>query len=68
MKDYMNNEEYSEMIKIVDEEFIKAQKLDVSDCVDKTLELIRKLAKNLSENDCYDYHERMRKWFNKVGI
>ena len=68
MKDYMNSEEFSEFQIILDEEFEKAQKLDVSDCVDKTLKVIRKLAKNLSENDCYDYHDRMRKWFNRTGI
>ena len=67
-KDYLNNVEYSEFQVILDEEFEKAQKLDVDKAFDETLKVIRKLARQLSDDDCYKYHEQMKKWFNKAGI
>ena len=68
MKDYMNDPKYSEFQNIIDEEFIKAQKVNASDCVLKTIVFINKLAKKLNDEECYEYHEQMKKWFNKVGI
>ena len=67
-KDYLNNVEYSEFQVILDEEFEKAQKLDVDKAFDETLKVIRKLARQLNDDDCYKYHEQMKKWFNKAGI
>ena len=67
-KDYLNNAEYSEFQVILDEEFEKAQKLDVDKAFDETLKVIRKLARLLNDDDCYKYHEQMKKWFNKAGI
>ena len=67
-KDYLNNAEYSEFQVILDEEFEKAQKLDVDKAFDETLKVIRKLARQLNDDDCYKYHEQMKKWFNKAGI
>ena len=68
MNDYLNSEEYSEFQVILDDEFEKAQKLDVDKAFDETLKIIRKLARQLNDDDCYEYHEQMKKWFNKVGI
>ena len=64
-KDYLNNAEYSEFQVILDEEFEKAQKLDVDKAFDETLKVIRKLARQLNDDDCYNYTEKMKKWFNK---
>ena len=68
MNDYLNSEEYSEFQVILDDEFEKAQKLDVDKAFDETLKIIRKLARQLNDDDCYEYHEQMKKWFNKVGV
>ena len=67
-KDYLNNEEYSEVQNVLDEEFIKAQKVNAGDCVSKTIQFINKLTKKLNDEECYKYHKQMKKWFNKVGI
>ena len=64
-RDYLNNEEYSEFQVILDEEFEKAQKLDVDKAFDETLKVIRKLDRQLNDDDCYNYTEKMKKWFNK---
>ena len=68
LKDYMNNPEYSEFQAIVDKEFVKANKHTTSDCVLRTIVFINKLARKLDDDECYEYHEQMKKWFNKVGI
>ena len=65
MNDYLNSEEYSEFQVILDDEFEKAQKLDVDKAFDETLKVIRKLARQLNDDDCYNYTEKMKKWFNK---
>tara|TARA_R100000808_G_scaffold6763_1_gene19857 strand:+ start:1717 stop:1926 length:210 start_codon:yes stop_codon:yes gene_type:complete len=65
MKDYLNDGEYSEFQVILDKEFEKAQKLDVDKAFDETLKVIRKLARQLNDDDCYNYTEKMKKWFNK---
>ena len=65
MNDYLNDAEYSEFQVILDEEFEKAQKLDVDKAFDETLKVIRKLARQLNDDDCYNYTEKMKKWFNK---
>ena len=67
-RDYLNDGEYSEFQVILDGEFEKAQKLDVDKAFDETLKVIRRLARQLNDDDCYKYHEQMKKWFNKVGI
>jgi len=67
-KDYLNNEEFSEYQVILDEEFEKANKLQVEDCFAQTLKLIRKFSKKLSDDDCYKYHKQMKSWYNKEGI
>ena len=67
-RDYLNDGEYSEFQVILDGEFEKAQKLDVDKAFDETLKVIRKFARQLNDDDCYEYHEQMKKWFNKVGI
>ena len=66
--DYMNDPEYSEFQNIVDEEFIKANKLNANDCVLKTILFVRKLAKKLNDEENHEFTERMKKWYNKVGI
>tara|TARA_R110002020_G_scaffold429292_1_gene638811 strand:- start:139 stop:372 length:234 start_codon:yes stop_codon:yes gene_type:complete len=68
LRDYMNNAEFSEFQNIVDEEFEKANKCTPSDCVLETIVLINKLARKLNDDECYEYHEQMKKWFNKAGI
>ena len=68
LRDYMNDPRYSEYQQIVDEAFIEAQKLTASDCVLKTIVFINELAKKLSDDECYEYHEQMKKWYNKGGI
>ena len=68
LKDYMNNPEYSEFQAIVDKEFVKANKRTQSDCVLKTIVFINKLARKLDDDECYEYHEQMKSWFNKAGI
>ena len=68
LRDYMNNPEFAEFQSILDSEFEKAQRLDVDKAFDETLKVIRKLARQLNDDDCYEYHEQMKKWFNKVGI
>ena len=68
LKDYMNDPRYSEYQQIVDEAFIEAQKLTASDCVLKTIVFINKLSKKLSDDECYEYAQQMKKWYNKVGI
>ena len=68
LKDYMNNPEYSEFQAIVDKEFVKANKHTPSDCVLRTIVFINKLARKLDDDECYEYHEQMKKWFNKGGI
>ena len=68
LRDYMNNPEFSEFQNIIDEEFQKANKRTPSDCVLETIVFINKLARKLDDDDCYEYHEQMKKWFNKVGI
>ena len=64
-RDYLNDGEYSEFQVILDDEFEKAQKLDVDKAFDETLKVIRKLARQLNDDDCYNYTEKMKKWFNK---
>ena len=68
LRDYMNDPRYSEYQQIVDEAFIEAQKLTASDCVLKTIVFINKLAKKLSDDECYEYAQQMKKWYNKGGI
>ena len=68
LKDYMNNPEFAEFQNIIDEEFEKANKRTPSDCVLETIVFINKLARKLDDDDCYEYHEQMKKWFNKGGI
>ena len=68
LKDYMIDPRYSEYQQIVDEAFIETQKLTASDCVLKTIVFINKLAKKLSDDECYEYSEQMKKWYNKGGI
>ena len=65
MNDYLNDGEYSEFQVILDDEFEKAQKLDVDKAFDETIKVIRKLARQLNDDDCYNYTEKMKKWFNK---
>tara|TARA_R100000781_G_C3973439_1_gene90979 strand:- start:229 stop:438 length:210 start_codon:yes stop_codon:yes gene_type:complete len=65
MNDYLNDGEYSEFQVILDDEFEKAQKLDVDKAFDETLKVIRKFARQLNDDDCYNYTEKMKKWFNK---
>ena len=67
-KDYLNNEEYSEFQNVLDEEFIKANKLNVEDYVAKAIKFLRKTSKKLNEEECYEFNERMKKWYNKGGI
>ena len=68
LRDYMNDPRYSEYQNIIEEEFIKANKITASSCVSKTIQFINKLAKKLNDEECYEYHKQMKKWFNKVGI
>ena len=68
LKDYMNDPRYSEYQQIVDEAFIETQKLTASDCVLKTIVFINELAKKLSDEENQKFAERMKKWYNKVGI
>ena len=68
LRDYMNDPDYAEFQAIVDDAFIEAQKLTASDCVLKTIVFINKLAKKLSDDECYEYSEQMKKWYNKGGI
>jgi len=68
LRDYMNDPRYSEYQNILDEEFEKANKKTPSDCVLETIVFINKLARKLNDDDCYEYHEQMKKWFNKGGI
>ena len=68
LRDYMNDPDYAEFQAIVDDAFIETQKLTASDCVLKTIVFINKLARKLNDDECYEYHEQMKKWFNKVGI
>ena len=65
---YMNDPEYSEYQQIVDEAFIEQQKLTASDCVLKTIVFINKISKKLNGEESHEFKERMKKWFNKVGI
>ena len=67
-KDYFNDGEFSEFQIILDDEFEKAQKLDANECVLKTIKLINELAKQLNDDDCFEYTERLRKWLNRGGI
>ena len=68
LRDYMNDPRYSEYQNIIEEEFIKANKITASNCVSKTIQFINKLARKLNDDECYEYHEQMKKWFNKGGI
>ena len=68
LKDYMNDPRYSEYQQIVDDAFIETQKLTASDCVLKTIVFINKLSKKLSDEENQKFKERMKKWYNKVGI
>ena len=68
LRDYMNDPRYSEYQNIIEEEFIKANKITASSCVSKTIQFINKLARKLNDEECYEYHEKMKKWFNKGGI
>ena len=68
LRDYMNDHRYSEYQNIIEEEFIKANKITASSCVSKTIQFINKLARKLNDEECYEYHEKMKKWFNKGGI
>ena len=67
MKDYMNDPKYSEFQVIINEEFAKSQS-SIEECFDATLKVIRKCARNLNDDDCYKYTEKLKKWFNKGGI
>ena len=68
MKDYANDPKYSEYQNIIDEEFIKAQKLNANDCTQKAIIFIQELARKLNDEECHKFHEQMKKWYNKVGI
>ena len=68
MKDYMNDPKYSEYQNIVDEAYIEAHKLNASDCTFKTIQFIQDLARKLNDEENHKFHERMKKWYNKVGI
>ena len=68
LRDYMNDPDYAEFQAIVDDAFIETQKLTASDCVLKTIVFINKLSKKLSDDECYEYAQQMKKWYNKVGI
>ena len=65
---YMNDPEFSEFQQIVDEEFIKANKLNVEDYVAKAISFLKKISRKLNEEECYEFNERMKKWYNKGGI
>ena len=65
LRDYMNDPRYSEYQSILDSEFEKAQKLDVDKAFDETLKVIREFARQLDDDDCYKYTQKMKKWFNK---
>ena len=66
--DYMNDPEFSEFQAIVDDEIIKANKLNVEDYVAKAIKLLKKISRKLNEEECYEFNERMKKWYNKGGI
>ena len=68
LRDYMNDPDYAEFQAIVDDAFIETQKLTASDCVLKTIVFINELAKKLSDEENHKFEERMKKWYNKVGI
>ena len=68
LRDYMNNPEFAEFQNILDEEFKKASKKTPSDCVLETIVFINTMARKLDDDDCYEYHQQMKKWFNKGGI
>ena len=67
MKDYMNDPNYSEFQVILDDEFAKSQS-SIEECFKVTLKVIRKCARNLNDDDCYKYTEKLKKWYNKGGI
>ena len=67
-KDYFNDGEFSEFQIILHDEFEKAQKLDANECVLKTIKLINEFAKQLNDDDCFEYTERIKKWINRGGI
>ena len=68
LRDYMNDPDYAEFQQIVDEAFIESQKMNVEDYVAKAIKFIRKISKKLNEKECYEFNERMKKWYNKGGI
>ena len=65
LRDYINDPRYSEYQSILDSEFEKAQKLDVDKAFDETIKVIRGFARQLNDADCYNYTQKMKKWFNK---
>ena len=68
MEDYLNNEEYSEFQNIIDDEFIKANKIIVDKCVIKTIKLINELSRKLNDDESYEFKKIMIKWYTRGGI
>ena len=68
MEAYLNNEEYSEFQNIIDDEFIKANKINVDKCVIKTIKLINELSRKLNDDESYEFKKRMIKWYTRGGI
>ena len=68
LRDYMNNPEFAEFQNVVDKAFKELNKKTPSDCVLETIVFINKLARKLNDDDCYEYTQQMKKWYNKGGI
>ena len=53
----------SELRQLIREEINQSK---VNDSYDKVIDLLRKEARKLSDDDAYELHEKLKKFFNKL--
>lgn len=57
---------YNGMEQELDESAVTEGQADVNKSYDKVIELIRKEARRLNDDDAYEFHERLKEFFNKT--
>lgn len=52
--------------KFTNQSRINEDTIDVNKSYDKVIKIIRKEAKGLNDDDAYEFHEKLKEFFNKI--
>ena len=52
--------------KFTNQSHINEDTIDVNKSYDKVIKIIRKESKRLNDDDAYEFHEKLKEFFNKI--